>query len=316
MGEGIMKIYSEEIINNINKNFGKSYKPFAKFVDSGEIWDACIRVVSDEELMEKIIFCNDALQIPPVKSFMNVATEIQIELSDYDKKAIGAFWGFVFKNILNYKDQKSISVRINTIKSATYFFNDNLSVEINKIHQYKDYVDKGKIRIDATDEKYRYSLSIPFKPNGKSKSALIILKNPSKATKEISDHTINNVLKYCNQNYSEVCIMNLFPCYSTNPLNVNKFIKSDEYQQIMDENLKKLDDKLNEFDDVIIAWGGNSIGNKPAYDRAIKEVMNHIIEGGKKPFDIRLKENPIQREYPWHAQVWAVNKELKAFYWK
>lgn len=309
-----MMINSEDMVLRIYEEFPKVYKPFSKFLDSGDVWEAAIEVIFDEDLMEKIIFCNDVLKIPPVKVFMSVATGIQQELSNYEKKAIGAFWGFVFKNILNYNDQKSISIRINTIKSATYFSNDMEFVEIENAHYYKEYVDKQNISIEG-DKIYRYLLQIPFILKNKNKTALVILKNPSKADKTVSDHTINNVLKYCKDHYDKVYIMNLFPCYFTNANYVNKFINSNEFDDRMQENIKVLDNTLNLVDDVIVAWGGDSIGNKKIYDKSINEVLQHIELANKSPLDIRLKENPVKRKYPWHAQVWAVNKGLKAFKW-
>lgn len=309
-----MIINSEDMALRIYEEFPKVYKPFSKFVDSGELWDECINVIFDEDLMEKIIFCNDILKIPPVKVFMSVTTEIQEDLSDYEKKAVGAFWGFVFKNILNYKDQKSISIRINTIKSATYFFNDVDFVEIENTHYYREYVDTKNIFLEG-DSTYRYLLQIPFLSKTKNKTALVILKNPSKANETISDHTINNVLKYCKEHYDQVCIMNLFPCYFTDATYVKKFINSNEFDDIMQKNIEVLDNTLNLVDDVIVAWGGDSIGNKKIYNKVINEVLQHIQTANKSPLDIRLKENPVKRKYPWHAQVWAVNKGLEAFKW-
>ncbi len=77
-----------------------------------------------------IIFCNDYLEMPPVKVFAIVNNKT--DLSDENKKSIGAFWGFVFKYVFGYKNQRSISVRgkSGNIKTATYFYDISSPVEV------------------------------------------------------------------------------------------------------------------------------------------------------------------------------------------
>jgi len=125
-----MKLSSTDIINKVYEEFSSIYKPFSKFPNSGLIWDECINTIKDAKLVNNIIFCNDILQIPPVKVFLMANKSLNTEFTDNDKKAIGAFWGFIFKFVFNYKNQKSISVRVNNIKSATYFFDSPHNVEI------------------------------------------------------------------------------------------------------------------------------------------------------------------------------------------
>jgi len=188
-------------------------------------------------------------------------------------------------------------------------------------YKYKDYVDLNSISINPVPEnnmykKYRFSLSMQFKSKRNKKRALIIMKNPSEADKEKSDHTINNVLKFCEKHYGQVCIMNLFPNYSTDPKGVKSFINSSEYNLYMEQNLTVLNTMILQADDIIIAWGGNSIGNKTEYDKAIKSVLRIIREIGRIPLAVREQSKEVKREYPWHAQVWAVNENLETYEWK
>ncbi|MBZ9688466.1 hypothetical protein G9F72_019230 [Clostridium estertheticum] len=125
-----MKLSSADIINKVNAEFSSVYKPFSKFPNSGLIWDECINTIKDAKLVNNIIFCNDILQIPPVKVFIMANDLLNFDLTDSDKKAIGAFWGFIFKFAFDYKNQKSISVRVNNVKSATYFFDSSHNVEV------------------------------------------------------------------------------------------------------------------------------------------------------------------------------------------
>ena len=186
-----------------------------------------------------------------------------------------------------------------------------------KVYRYKGYVDNANIAIDPSKKNgfYRYLLSIPLKNSG-CKSVLVILKNPSKADKEQSDHTINNVLKFCRKDYKKVYIVNLFPCYSTNPKGVKKFISSAHFAPQMKNNINTLKAVLAEVDEVIFAWGRNSIGNKKEYDKAIKNVLDEIRCSNKKTFAVRKKGKLLKRTYPWHAQVWAVNSDLETYEWK
>lgn len=126
-----MKIDSTIITKKIYEEFASTYKPFCKFVDSGVIWDECIKTVNDAKLMNNIVFCNDILQIPPTKVFLKANDVVVIVTTLFDKKCVGAFWGFVFKSVFNYNSQKD-DFPINTkgIKKATFFYDANSKVEI------------------------------------------------------------------------------------------------------------------------------------------------------------------------------------------
>lgn len=129
-----MNITTGEIVARINSEFASTYKPFSNFPNSGMIWNECIGTIQDARLMNNIIFCNDVLQMPPVKVFLLANKNINVDLTDEEKKSIGAFWGFVFKFVFGYRNQKSISVRVCNVKSATYFFDgpQDGSIEVLK----------------------------------------------------------------------------------------------------------------------------------------------------------------------------------------
>ncbi|MBU3194937.1 DUF1643 domain-containing protein [Clostridium algidicarnis] len=183
-----------------------------------------------------------------------------------------------------------------------------------KIYKYRKYIDTKKITIEVS-ENFRYLLCVPYIHINNDKSILVIMKNPSKADENISDHTINNVLKFCENKYSKVYIMNLFPNYSTDPKEVKTFINSARFQEVMNKNNEFLNSLLEIVDDVIIAWGGNSIGNKCEYDKAIYSVLNNVKKVNKKAYAVRIKGSKVSRKYPWHAQVWAVNHDLETYEW-
>jgi hypothetical protein len=69
------------------------------------------------------------LEVPPTHTFLR-ARPAREDLREFDKRAIGAFWGFVFKTVFCYRNQKSVTARVNTIKTATYFYDAAEAVEI------------------------------------------------------------------------------------------------------------------------------------------------------------------------------------------
>ena len=119
---------TQEIVNAINRDFAKTYRGAAKFVDSGAVWDFCIATVKDPVLMSNIVFAND-LEVPPVKSLLLIykremnPTE-EFTFNAYESRSIGALMGFIFKFVLGYTDQKErCTVNQYGIQSATRFLN-------------------------------------------------------------------------------------------------------------------------------------------------------------------------------------------------
>lgn len=118
-----MIISTKTILSKIDSDFTSVYKPQSNFPDSGMLWDTCISTIRDIQLMDHIIFNNDVMKIPPVKTFLMANQGIQELTDNEEKKAIGAFWGFVFKFVFGYSNQKD-NVPINTkgVKKAAYFY--------------------------------------------------------------------------------------------------------------------------------------------------------------------------------------------------
>lgn len=308
---------TEYIIEKINEEFTSVYRAASKFKNSGKIWDECINTIKDADLMNKIIFCNDVLEIPPTKVFLKSIDGLNGEFSDQEKQYIGSFWGFIFKNVFGYRKQKD-SVPINTkgIKKAAYFYDRekievvDLEKEKYRVYKYKDFVNKDKTIIDEDmDNNLRYVLTTQI-DNKEDKSALVILKNPSMANKEESDYTVNKVLKFCYENkYKKVHIMNLFPYYSTDPKGVKKFIEDKTIYNIsMEKNINKLKEYISYSDDIIVAWGTNTIGCKNEYNKAIKSVEDKI-----KDKNVYYVGSINDDGYPLHAQRWEHSMGKKRY---
>ena len=132
-----MTDHLENIPAQVELHFSDNYRHFKEFQLSPEYrpyWDKCMEAVKDRELLSHIIFCNDLLHIPPVKTFLlyyegdfvSITGREDAALDTFVKKAIGAFWGMVFKFALGYRDQESVSISLNQkffVRTATYFKN-------------------------------------------------------------------------------------------------------------------------------------------------------------------------------------------------
>jgi hypothetical protein len=114
----------QEISQRVTDGFADAYNHFKEFQHNPEYrayWELCMGSLGDRDLLNNIIFCNDVFAIPPVKTFLTVCREDFIRLTGderavldtYLKRSIGAFWGMVFKFVLGYTEQKSVSVSMN-----------------------------------------------------------------------------------------------------------------------------------------------------------------------------------------------------------
>ena len=108
------------------------FRGFREAPDCRPYWDKCMEAAQDRELLSHIMFCNDLFHIPPVKTFLlyyeqdfvSITGRENAALELFVKKAIGAFWGMVFKFVLGYQGQESVSVSLNQkffVRTATYF---------------------------------------------------------------------------------------------------------------------------------------------------------------------------------------------------
>lgn len=183
----------------------------------------------------------------------------------------------------------------------------------DKVYKYPSFVLKEKIRfIGKSKDNLRYLLVVPISTHDE-KSILVIMKNPSKADKLKSDHTINNVLNFCKgQGYTTVYIMNLYAFYSTNPKGIKDLIMNNFNNQAVGKfsNLI-LKCVLLKVEHIIVAWGSNTFGCTTNYKTRISEVKDKICR--KDVYFVQT--NGGKGWYPRHAQVWHVNQNIAMFNW-
>ncbi len=128
---------SDALSKKIFNQFQTLYPGFCFFITDDEysfLSNLCIECVKDKELLSNIKFCNDIFKIPPVKTFLvyneekiinhfGTKSSSKIQFTDKQKRGIGAFWGTIFKGILNYSESKNVTVSLAkyNVSTASYF---------------------------------------------------------------------------------------------------------------------------------------------------------------------------------------------------
>ena len=132
-----MGISASEVRRRTEEQFPLRYRHFQEFQRDPRYrpyWELCLTSAGDRELLSHIVFCNDLFRIPPVKTFLlyheqdliRITGREDAALEPFVKKAVGAFWGMVFKFVLGYRDQESVSVSLNQrffVRTAACFKN-------------------------------------------------------------------------------------------------------------------------------------------------------------------------------------------------
>ena len=126
---------TSDIADQVTGRFAEIYTHFKEFRQSNDhrpYWDKCVESLHDRDFLVSVIFCNDVFDIPPVKTFLTkyrddfilLTGKPDARLDIFVKRGIGAFWGMVFKFVLGYRGQQSVSVSMNKhfmVKTATVF---------------------------------------------------------------------------------------------------------------------------------------------------------------------------------------------------
>jgi hypothetical protein len=175
-------------------------------------------------------------------------------------------------------------------------------------YQYPDFVSKVELR---TGHKKRYWLSLEI-DKGKSDGIVVILKNPSRANKLISDKTVFNVSNYIFKNrdkyaafkqVGKVIIVNLMPNYLTDSSGLIAFKKT----IINKENRKVLNTFCSQYKNVIIAWGDHPKGLFEEYEK-LKASAKRILR--KHQNQVFYVQKMSAAGNPKHGQVWGYQNEL------
>lgn len=180
-------------------------------------------------------------------------------------------------------------------------------------YKHPDFVlDTADKRIEK--ENKRLWLSLHIDKNAKE-SLLVILKNPSRATKDISDKTVFNVTNYVYKNRHKypalknvgtLIIANLIPFYETY---ADQLVTSG--LNIIDkQNQDTITDLTSKHKNVIVAWGDHPKRLYKEYEK-LKQTIFDILKTNRNNVFYVDKLSKIGN--PKHGQVWGYENELLEF---
>jgi len=172
----------------------------------------------------------------------------------------------------------------------------------------------------SSDNFYRYVLSLNFSSNllqdNRSKTLVVIMKNPSSADQNASDATIRKVETFVYHRFPEVkklIILNLFAIRATYAKEVQENLKSNGVDYVIgSENQNWFIKILQEADHVICAWGGNSGIDKAAYQNRIDQVKSLFgtIDSRVKVWQVIGEQKTVQ---PLHGLMWGYQYKLEPY---
>ena len=157
----------------------------------------------------------------------------------------------------------------------------------------------------------RLCLTIILK-NNNSDIASVIMMNPSKATKNESDSTINRVINYISknpslQNIGTIKILNLYTIYETYSSSLVNLVNKYGYQYCagndkFNQNDRAIYKSIRKSNKIIIAWGKPKLSKTNLalinYDDRIKSICK-ILES-KKGSVFKLGSSMVDGKYPRH----------------
>jgi hypothetical protein len=163
-------------------------------------------------------------------------------------------------------------------------------------------------------ENKRLWLSLVIDKNG-TESLLVILKNPSRATEDLSDKTVFTVTTYVHKNSKKypalknvgtVIIVNLIPFYET----YAEQLVTSGLKIIDGQNKETIIDLTSKHKNVNIAWGDHPKGLYKEFEE-LKQATLDILKANKN--NVFYVDKLSKRGNPKHGQVWGYENELLKF---
>ena len=176
------------------------------------------------------------------------------------------------------------------------------------VYKHQDFIINKEY--ERTDCK-RYWLELTIN-NDYTENIIVIMKNPSRATLEVSDKTVFNVCNYIFlnkndraelKNIGKIIILNLIPFYET---------YSKELVALKDEiidlaNLEVIKNYTSKDSRVIIAWGNRPDKLYNEYE-VLKQEVNNILKDNNN--EVYYVDKLSAAGNPKHAQVWGYENKL------
>lgn len=113
------------IAEQLQNHFKTSYKRFSSIVGT-KLWDDIIKITSNDILLQCIIYANDVLAVPPIKTFLYMANLDNVIFEDRTKQCMGAVFGFIFYEGLGYSSKKNANCGVANVKKAAIFIRKTL----------------------------------------------------------------------------------------------------------------------------------------------------------------------------------------------
>ncbi len=164
---------------------------------------------------------------------------------------------------------------------------------------------------DNRSETKRYWLKLTI-DNSKTDKIIVILKNPSRATKDISDKTVFTVTNYiqknsqcykCLNNAGKITIVNLIPVYETD----SSLLRTMPNDLFDEKNLNTIDELTFLNKTVIIAWGDHPSGLYNEYQKLKNSVLSILTKNKTKIYYVGKMSNDNN---PKHGQIWGYKDKL------
>jgi hypothetical protein len=158
----------------------------------------------------------------------------------------------------------------------------------------------------------RYWLELTIN-NDCTENIIVIMKNPSRATLEVSDKTVFNVCNYIFmnknnrvelKNIGKIIILNLIPFYET----YSKELIALKEEIIDYANLEVIRNYTSKDNRVIIAWGNHPDKLYKEYEIIKQEVFLILNENNNEVYYV---DKLSAAGNPKHAQIWGYENEIK-----
>lgn len=180
------------------------------------------------------------------------------------------------------------------------------------IYKHQDFIINKTY--ERTDSK-RYWLELTIN-NDCTENIIVIMKNPSRATLEVSDKTVFNVCNYIFKNKNnraelknigKIIILNLIPYYET----YSKELVVLKDKIIDFANLETIKKYTSNNSRVLIAWGNHPAKLYKEYELLKREVFQILKDNNNQVYYV---DKLSAAGNPKHAQIWGYENELKKFY--
>lgn len=179
------------------------------------------------------------------------------------------------------------------------------------VYKYPGFVQNVELE-KTVDKRFWLKLTID---ETKKESIVVVLKNPSRADKTVSDKTVYNVSSYIYKNQDNydvlkgvgsVIILNLIPHYQT----YSKELKSLKSEIVCQDNLDTIKRVTSRHSKIIIAWGNHPSGLYQEYEILKDQVMQILTDNNNQVYYV---DKFSKAQNPKHAMVWGYSDKLKEF---